>query len=69
MGAKIAKKSLKKNVQSAEKCQQKCQENPECMFFTWNSDKNQCILKSEKRNVRSNCGKQCEGKVSGPKNC
>jgi len=69
MGANISKKSKKKNVPSAENCQQKCQKNPECMFFVWNSDKNQCILKKAKGSVRKNCGKQCTGKVSGPKNC
>merc|ERR1711972_1018331 len=48
MGANIPKKSMKKNIESAEDCQQKCHENPKCLFFTWNSDKNQCILKKEK---------------------
>jgi len=69
MGANIPKKSMKKNIESAEDCQQKCHENPECLFFTWNSDKNQCILKKEKGKAKTNCGKQCTGKVSGPKNC
>jgi len=69
MGANIPKKYLKKNVGSAEDCQQECQENSECLFFTWNQDKNQCTLKKEKGKAKTNCGKQCTGKVSGPKNC
>ena len=69
MGKNIKKKAIKKKVPSAEDCQQKCQENPECLFFVWNSDKNNCVLKKEKGAVKNNCGKACTGKVSGPKNC
>ena len=68
MGKNIEKKAMKKKVASAEDCQQKCQENPECMFFVWNSDNNNCVLKKEKGAVKKNCG-PCAGKVSGPKNC
>ena len=69
MGANIPKKSMNKKVLSAKDCQQMCQENPECLFFVWNSDKSQCVLKMAKGAVRKNCGKPCTGKVSGPKNC
>ena len=68
-----------KNVLSAVECQQKCQQNPECLFFTWNSGtgpgrwnqrmKNTCWLKKSKVNVMRDCGRSCTGRVSGPKDC
>ena len=68
-----------KNIESATECQQKCQENPDCLFFTWNSGtgggswntkmKNTCWLKKEKDEVEKDCGIRCTGRVSGPKDC
>ena len=69
MGKHIQKNSMEKKVPNAEDCQQKCQENPECLFFVWNSDTNLCVLKREKGAAWKNCGNRCTGKVSGPKNC
>jgi len=74
-----AKKYRLKNIESATECQQKCQENPDCLFFTWNSGtaggswntkmKNTCWLKKEKDEVLKDCGIRCAGRVSGPKDC
>ena len=68
-----------KNIKSATECQQKCQENSDCLFFTWNSGtgggswntkmKNTCWLKKEKDEVEKDCGRNCAGRVSGPKDC
>ena len=67
------------NVTSAYECQSKCLMSHDCEFFTWNSgtgagnwnkkNKNTCWLKKDKGTVKENCGKKCQGKVSGPKYC
>ena len=74
-----SKKHHLKNIKSAIECQTKCQENPHCLFFTWNSGKgggrwnekmkNTCWLKREKKEVKKDCGKNCKGRISGPKKC
>ena len=76
---KPGKKYRLKNITSAEECQQKCQENDKCEFFTWNSGtgsgrwnkkmKNTCWLKKEIKNYLKDCGRRCDGRVSGPKFC
>ena len=58
-----------KNVMSADDCQQKCVEDSDCKFWTWNSpqfkrNKNTCWLKAEAGQRRS-----IGGKISGPKEC
>ena len=68
-----------KDIESATECQEKCQENPDCLFFTWNSGtgggswntkmKNTCWLKKEKVVVQKDCGRSCAGRVSRPKDC
>jgi len=67
------------NIGSAYECQRECQNNEECEFFTWNSgtgpgkwnkkNANTCWLKKGLGTVKADCGKKCDGKVSGPKNC
>merc|ERR1712018_1048295 len=65
------------NIKSAYECQQKCQWDPRCEYFTWNSgsgpgrwnknNKNTCWLKRNKGKVmRRN---KDSGKISGPKKC
>jgi len=67
------------NIGSAYECQRECQNNEDCQFFTWNSgtgpgnwnkkNANTCWLKKGLGTVKVDCGKKCDGKVSGPKNC
>ena len=62
---------------SALECQQKCQENQKCEYFTWNSglgpgrwnrnNGNTCWLKKDKGAVRRS--NKESGKISGPKEC
>ena len=74
---KPGKKYKLTNILSALDCQQKCQENPKCEYFTWNSgtgpgrwnkkNENTCWLKKNKGNVRRSI--KDAGKISGKKEC
>ena len=65
-GDDINKTPLQTN--SADQCQQKCQETSKCKYWTWDPNyKNSCWLKTGKGNVRSN--KRYKHVVSGPKHC
>jgi len=74
---KPGKKYKLTNILSALDCQQKCQENPKCEYFTWNAgtgpgrwnkkNKNTCWLKKNKGNVRRSS--KDSGKISGKKEC
>ena len=78
-GSRVNGKHKIKNIQSPLDCQNLCFEHPECNFFTWNSgtgpgkwnkkNKNTCWLKSDAGKILENCGRRCNGKISGPKNC
>jgi len=74
---KPGKKYKLTNILSALVCQQKCQENPKCEYFTWNAgtgpgrwnkkNRNTCWLKKNKGNVRRSS--KDAGKISGKKEC
>ena len=54
---------------SAANCQQECQKDKDCRFWTWNSPnfrkkKNTCWLKAGKGEERT-----VSGKISGPRIC
>ena len=59
-----------KNVMSAQDCQEECNNDADCYFWTWNSpsvkkkNHNTCWLKAGRGQIRN-----VYGKVSGPKNC
>ena len=58
-----------KNVMSADDCQQKCIEDNDCQFWTWNSPqfrrkKNTCWLKAGRGEKMAK-----RGKTSGPRIC
>ena len=58
-----------RGITTPEDCQRKCQENAECKFFDWNSDrvkknKHTCWLKTDEGTTQN-----VDGKTSGPKFC
>jgi len=54
------------DVDSPTSCQQKCQQEEKCHFFTWTGTKLTCRLKDSTGNKTR---KKSTKKVSGPKNC
>jgi len=59
-----------KNIPSPTACQVSCQNNAQCLFWTWNPNRNKCIL------MTSNAGRKTKDPsageralVSGPKYC
>ena len=46
------------------KCQESCQRNPQCQFWSYNKNDGRCYLKNAKANVTPD-----PDYISGPKNC
>ena len=57
-----------RNIESAFECQKKCQEHPDCEYFNYKHKRGLCVLKKEGV-LEADCGRRCNGKIAGPKNC
>lgn len=57
------------SVTSAEECQRRCQANPQCGYFTFFSDNNQCYLKSPQALSQRRTGPSVQTRISGPRDC
>ena len=78
-GSRVSGKHKIKKISNPLDCQKKCQGNLECNYFTWNSgtgpgkwnkkNKNSCFLQKDNGNTLKNCGRRCNGSISGPKIC
>lgn len=61
--------AVNRNVRSAAYCQQLCQSNTACFFWTWDKNRHTCYQKDEHAADFRVTGRQTIGKVSGAKDC
>lgn len=61
--------AVNRNVRSAAYCQQLCESNTACFFWTWDKNRQTCYQKDEHAVDFRVTGRQTLGKVSGAKDC